>query len=140
MLLAFLLLYVVEAMVNFDSLQPVTKGRAALKAAQAEECPDKGFLSEVVGAAFVSCHESTVGHNSLLIFENQLFERAQIPICCPDRRSQEFFILFFLIRSMLARHLSRLYEYSTEKHRLCRSRHFQIRKGHIRGLAVHHRG
>ena len=96
----------VQAVVNFDSLQPVPKRGAALKAAQAEKRLHENFLRKIFGAAFIACHVSAVGHNSFLITQNQLFEGAQVRFRRAQGLPQEFFIAVVMILLEFLSHLS----------------------------------
>jgi hypothetical protein len=58
---------VVQAVMDFDHLQPMAEGRTPLKILHAKVGFQKHFLCQVFGYAFVACDVTAISHNAPLM-------------------------------------------------------------------------
>jgi len=79
-----------EAMIDLNTLQPVSERRAAFKVAYAEIGFDEDFLGEIFGAVGVASEVAAVGDDLLLVELNQRLKGAQVALTGASGLGEEF--------------------------------------------------
>jgi hypothetical protein len=66
----------VQAMVHFDSLQPVPKRGSSFKAVQPEKHLHHDFLGEVFGVVWIVRKIPAIGNDPFLVTKHELLKRS----------------------------------------------------------------